>query len=86
MHPLVRVEQEGFVVVGKIEGRVWSQQDAATFYSEHRGKAFFETLVDFMSSGPIVQLCLEKVKATRQVDLFDFAPLISFKENQDVSA
>ncbi|CAB1112844.1 unnamed protein product [Ectocarpus sp. CCAP 1310/34] len=62
---LNRVEQEGFVVVGKIEGRMWSQQDAATFYSEHRGKAFFDTLVDFMSSGPIVQLCLEKVGAIK---------------------
>ncbi|CAN0213153.1 unnamed protein product [Ectocarpus sp. 13 AM-2016] len=62
---LNRVEQEGFVVVGKIEGRSWSQQDAATFYSEHRGKAFFDTLVDFMSSGPIVQLCLEKVGAIK---------------------
>ncbi|CAN0177157.1 unnamed protein product [Ectocarpus sp. 6 AP-2014] len=62
---LNRVEQEGFVVVGKIEGRVWSQQDAATFYSEHSGKAFFDTLVDFMSSGPIVQLCLEKVGAIK---------------------
>jgi len=54
-------EKEGFVVVGKIEGRTWSKEDAEAFYSEHSGKPFFDTLVAFMTSGPIVQLCLEKV-------------------------
>lgn len=57
-----RAEKEGFVVVGKIEGRTWSKEDAEVFYGEHKGKPFFDTLVDFMSSGPIVQLCLEKVQ------------------------
>lgn len=56
-----RAEKEGFVVVGKIEGRAWSPEDAEVFYAEHKGKPFFETLVAFMSSGPIVQMCLEKV-------------------------
>lgn len=57
-----RAEQEGFVVVGKTEGRTWSQEDAEAFYSEHKGKPFFDTLVAFMTSGPLVQLCLEKVQ------------------------
>lgn len=57
----LRAEKEGFVVVGKIEGRTWSKEDVEAFYAEHKGKTFFDTLVAFMSSGPIVQLCLEKV-------------------------
>lgn len=58
---ICRAEQEGFVVVAKAEGRLWSQEDAEVFYSEHRGRPFFDTLVAFMTSGPLVQLCLEKV-------------------------
>ncbi|CAN0260764.1 unnamed protein product, partial [Hapterophycus canaliculatus] len=58
---IARAEEEGFVVVGKIEGRTWSKEDAEAFYAEHQGKPFFDTLVVFMTSGPIVQLCLEKV-------------------------
>ncbi|CAM9759586.1 unnamed protein product, partial [Pylaiella littoralis] len=67
---IARAEQEGFVVVAKAEGRLWSQEDAEVFYSEHRGRPFFDTLVAFMTSGPLVQLCLEKVgaiKAWRQL-------------------
>lgn len=56
-----RAEEEGFVVMAKIEGQTWSKETAEEFYGEHKGKAFFETLVAFMTSGPIVQLCLEKV-------------------------
>ncbi|CAN0134169.1 unnamed protein product [Scytosiphon promiscuus] len=63
---LARVEEEGFVVVGKIEGRTWCKEDAEEFYSEHRGKPFFDALVIFMTSGPIIQLCLEKVDAIRE--------------------
>lgn len=57
-----RAQEEGFVVVGQIEGRTWSKETAEEFYVEHRGKAFYDDLVAFMSSGPVVQLCLEKVK------------------------
>ena len=56
------MEKEGFVVVGKIEGQTWSKEDAEKFYSEHNDKPFFDMLVTFMTSGPIVQLCLEKVR------------------------
>lgn len=59
-----RAEEEGFVVVAKSEGiKKWTKGDAEEFYGEHKGKAFFEDLVDFMSGGPVVELCLEKVCA-----------------------
>jgi nucleoside-diphosphate kinase len=32
---------------------------AALFYREHRARAFFESLVDFMTSGPVVVLVFE---------------------------
>ncbi|MFP4663237.1 MAG: nucleoside-diphosphate kinase [Bacteroidales bacterium] len=36
---------------------------AKNFYNIHADKAFFNTLVDFMSSGPIVAVALEKENA-----------------------
>ena len=37
-----------------------SKEQAEEFYGEHNGKPFFEALVTFMTSGPIVKLILEK--------------------------
>lgn len=38
---------------------------AEDFYAEHKGKAFFNGLVEFMTSGPIVALVLSKAGAIR---------------------
>ncbi len=40
-----------------------SRQQAETFYAIHRSKAFYESLVEFMSSGPIVAAILERDNA-----------------------
>lgn len=39
---------------------------AEEFYSEHRGKEFFERLTCFMSSGPVMALILEKNDAINE--------------------
>jgi len=36
-----------------------SKAEAESFYSVHRDKPFFDSLSNFMSSGPIVVVCLE---------------------------
>ena len=36
-----------------------SAEEAAEFYAVHRGKPFYESLVEFMSSGPILVSVLE---------------------------
>ncbi len=36
---------------------------AGAFYAVHKGKPFYESLVEFMSSGPIVAIILEKENA-----------------------
>lgn len=38
-------------------------EEAAMFYEIHRGKAFYESLIEFMTSGPIVVALLEKENA-----------------------
>ena len=40
-----------------------SQSQAAYFYNVHKGKPFFDGLVEFMTSGPIVVAILEKDNA-----------------------
>lgn len=48
-----------------------SREKAAEFYAVHRGRPFYEDLVSFMSSGPIVAAILEKENAVE-----DFRRLI----------
>ena len=40
-----------------------SKHQAEQFYAVHAGKSFFRSLTDFMSSGPVVALALEKENA-----------------------
>lgn len=40
-----------------------TNEQAAAFYAVHEGKPFYESLVKFMSSGPIVAIILEKENA-----------------------
>jgi nucleoside-diphosphate kinase len=43
-----------------------TREKAEQFYSEHRGKEFFERLTLFMSSGPVMPLILEKPDAVNE--------------------
>ena len=36
-----------------------TRHEAEGYYEEHRGKGFFEELIEFMTSGPVVMMCLE---------------------------
>jgi nucleoside-diphosphate kinase len=40
-----------------------SKKEAEGFYAVHRGKSFYESLTDFMSSGPCVVMILEGPQA-----------------------
>ena len=55
---LRRVEAAGFGVAGIVLRRL-SREDAARFYAIHRGRDFFEGLVEFMTSGPVVAVLIE---------------------------
>ena len=49
--------------------RMWcmSRNDAKRFYAVHKEQPFFEPLVDFMISGPIVAAVLEKENAVAEL-------------------
>ena len=53
------VEQDGFRVVEARLTRM-TREDVQSFYEEHRGKPFFDGLVEYMTSGPVLLACLER--------------------------
>jgi nucleoside-diphosphate kinase len=55
-------EKNGFHVLS-LKMLEISKHQAEHFYAVHAGKPFFISLTDFMSSGPIVALALEKENA-----------------------
>lgn len=61
---LDKIEQEGFTIVD-IRKVQLEREQAEKFYEAHKGKSFFHGLVDFMSSGPIVVVVLEKMNAVQ---------------------
>src|SRR5262249_24143549 len=54
---VARVERRGFELRGARLLRV-SKAMGRKHYAEHRGKPFFEGLVDFISSGPVLALAV----------------------------
>jgi len=61
-HITSMITDAGFRIIA-IKMTHLSKEQARKFYSVHEGKDFFERLVDFMSSGPIVAMVLEKENA-----------------------
>lgn len=55
---LARLEQAGLNVVAAKLLHL-SRNEAERFYGVHKGKHFFETLVSFITSGPLLVLVLE---------------------------
>ena len=53
-----RIEKAGFLVRA-MQKRSLTRAEAEGFYDVHRGKPFFTSLTEFMSSGPVVVLVLE---------------------------
>ena len=59
---LAEIEKAGFQIVA-IKKQSISKPEAQGFYAVHAAKPFFDGLCDFMSSGPLVLLVLEKENA-----------------------
>jgi len=52
------IEGNGFIIL-EMKMEKWDRARAEGFYEVHRGKPFFETLVEFMTSGPVVPMIVE---------------------------
>ncbi|MGM0377338.1 MAG: nucleoside-diphosphate kinase [Bacteroidota bacterium] len=67
---LARIEKAGFRIVA-LKMACITPEKARKFYDVHKEKPFFEELVEFISSGPVVAAILEKENAVE-----DFRALI----------
>jgi nucleoside-diphosphate kinase len=59
---IARIEKEGFRIVA-MRLQQLSRAEAEGFYAVHRERPFFKDLVAFMTSGPVVLMCLERDNA-----------------------
>ncbi len=59
---IARIEEAGFRIVG-LRMIQMSKRQAEGFYAVHKSRPFFDSLTDFMSSGPSIVMVLEKENA-----------------------
>lgn len=65
---IYRLQQEGFKIIGM--RMLWmTKQQAQGFYHVHREKPFYDSLTDYMSSGPAVVMVLEAENAIEKLRL-----------------
>jgi len=67
-HVLGRLEKAGFMIVG-MRMLTLTEEKARSFYAVHEGKPFLDGLVNFMISGPVVAVLLEKDNAVEDLRL-----------------
>jgi nucleoside-diphosphate kinase len=61
-----QVEEDGFRVVHMVLQHL-TQEQAAAFYEVHKERPFYGELIEFMTSGPSVQLALERENAVARL-------------------
>tara|TARA_B100001093_G_scaffold62208_1_gene52267 strand:+ start:10165 stop:10581 length:417 start_codon:yes stop_codon:yes gene_type:complete len=77
---LNRIENAGFRIVALKKVHL-NASKAADFYAVHRERPFYQELIDYMSSGPIIAAILEKENAVS-----DFRKLIGATNPEDAEA
>lgn len=77
---IARIQKGKFKIVAMKMARL-TKKTAGAFYAVHKGRPFYDGLVEFMSSGPCVPLVLEKPNA---VD--DFRTLIGATDPKEAAA
>ena len=72
---LRRIEAKGYTIKG-LKLMIASRELLAEHYADHKDKPFFEGLLEFMSSGPVVAIIVEGqrvVEGMRAMDIPDFS-------------
>ena len=63
---IISIIEENDFVVSQIKSHHLNAVEAETFYEIHKGKSFFEALIDYMTSGKIIVLLLHKNNAVSE--------------------
>jgi nucleoside-diphosphate kinase len=64
--PILAMINEGGFVISAIKMVQMTNQQAESFYAVHTGKPFFEDLVEYMTSGPVVVMILKHENAVEE--------------------
>ena len=65
-HVISRLEKARYTVTG-LRMLTLTEEQARRFYAVHEGKPFLDSLVAFMTSGPVVPMMLEKESAVEDL-------------------
>ncbi len=76
---LSRIQKAGFTVLGFKQIRL-TKETAGAFYAVHKGRPFYDGLVEFMSSGACVPIALQKENAVA-----DFRKLIGATDPKEAA-
>jgi nucleoside-diphosphate kinase len=76
---VAKIQKAGFKVVAMKKIRL-TKETAGGFYAVHKGRPFYDSLVEFMSSGACVPIALEKDNAVA-----DFRKLIGATDPKDAA-
>ncbi len=60
------LEENGFKILG-IKSKSFTKQEAEKFYEVHRGKEFFNSLIDYITSGMVVGIMVEGENAVENI-------------------
>lgn len=77
---IARIQKAGFKILGMKQIRL-SKEQAGAFYAVHKGRPFYDGLVEFMTSGPCMPIGLEKENAVA-----DYRTLIGATDPKDAAA
>ena len=76
---VARVQKAGFKILSMKQVRL-TKETAGAFYAVHKGRPFYDGLVEFMSSGACMPLALEKENAVA-----DFRKLIGATDPKEAA-
>ena len=63
---IINIIEENDFVINQLKSYHLNAVEAETFYEIHKGKSFFKSLIDYMTSGKIIVLLLHKNNAVSQ--------------------
>lgn len=64
--PILSMINEGGFEISAMRMVRMTQQQAESFYVVHKGKPFFESLIEFMISGPVIVMLLKRENAVEE--------------------
>jgi len=76
---IARIQKAGFKILGMKQIRL-TKEMAGAFYAVHKGRPFYDGLVEFMTSGPCMPIALEKENAVA-----DYRTLIGATDPKDAA-